>query len=116
MIEITGTNLIELAKKAYELSSPQGLGFLHYQSGSLTDEEAKLLVREEDSFSPLGMDYVRGRAVKLDVIKKGRKLFLSDSWYDHTDDQYKELLSSIGAKSNNLDKHSVACNCAECKD
>jgi hypothetical protein len=32
-IDITGVDMVEFVKKVYELSLPQGMGFLHYQEG-----------------------------------------------------------------------------------
>ena len=42
------------------------------------------------------MDYVNGRACKMMVLKKDDRLFILDSWYDHTEDELCELISSIG--------------------
>ena len=92
MIDITGTDLIKFVKKVYELSQPQGLGFLHYQEGGLSDEEAKTLIKENGNYV-VNMDYVKGRACKMIVFRKNNKLLIQDSWYDHTDNQLKELLS-----------------------
>lgn len=92
-IEITGCDLVALVKKAYALSVPQGMGFLHFKEGNMSDEDAKKIIE-----SPLGvdMDYVHGRAVKFWVKKEGNRLFVQDRWYDHSDDQLKELLQSVG--------------------
>ena len=109
MIKITGCDLIQLAKKAYELSSPQGMGFLHYTSDPLNNEEAKQLIRD-DPF-PLDMDYIKGRSIKLHVRK------IDDYWYDHTDEQYQELLKSIDIDFNfESKKHNIACNCLDCRN
>ena len=114
MIEVTGVDLVKLAKKAYDLSRPQGLGFLNFTPKPLTDEEAGKLVRKDDPLNPLDMDYVHGRSIKLTVSKKGDKLFLKDNWYDHTDYQYRELLESVGVTAPVPTKHNVSCNCIEC--
>ena len=100
MIEITGTELTDVAKIAYALSQPQGLGFLHYEDGNLSDEEAKGLVdaEESDGRIALSMDYVNGRACKLTVFSDEEKLYISDSWYDHTPEQLDRLLDGIGIK------------------
>lgn len=92
-IEITGCDLIALIKKAYALSSPQGMGFLHFKEGGMSDEEAKRIIE-----SPRGvdMDYVHGRAVKFWVKKDGDRMFVRDRWFDHSDSQLKELLQSVG--------------------
>ena len=116
MIDVTGVDLVKLAQKAYELSSPQGMGFLHFAPGGLTEEEAQSLVNKDDRWGPLSMDYVRGRSIKLHVRRDNGKLVLPDSWYDHTDSQYKELLEEVGVEISKAPKdHSVACNCIECQ-
>lgn len=92
-IEITGCDLVALVKKAYALSIPKGLGFLHFQEGGMSDEEAKEII---ESRRGINMDYVKGRAVKFWVKKEGDRMFVRDSWYDHSDDQLKELLQSVG--------------------
>lgn len=101
MIDITGVDLKELAKAAYDLSRPQGMGFLHFEEGALTDEEAASLIQEGsrgDRF-PLDMDYVKGRACKLHVIKEGDKLYINDRWYDHSENDLIELLDRIGVST-----------------
>ena len=94
MIEVTGCDLVELAKAAYDLSVPQGLGFLHFEEGGLSDDEAKSLIKE-DSLSPLSLDYVKGRACKLTVFKDNDRLYINDKWFDHTEGQLAELVSRI---------------------
>ena len=116
MIEITRCDLVKLAIKAYELSDPQGMGVMHYKPEPLTEEDARSLISNDDPWSPLMMDYVRGRAVKLTVIRKDKKLFLEDLWYDHTDRQYKELLSAIDVKVNEFGEHNISCNCNKCRE
>jgi len=115
MIDITGINLVELAKKVYELSVPQGMGFLHYTKEPLTDEEAQALVRIDDKFHPLAMDYVKGRACKMTVYKKNGRLEIRDSWYDHTDRAYDELLKTFGITRGTQREHGCACNCIDCQ-
>src|SRR4030042_6084821 len=98
MIDITGIDLIKFVKKVYDLSMPQGLGFLHFESGSLTDAEAKLFIHEKDPYNIVDMDYVKGRSCKMDIFKKDNKLFINDSWYDHTDEQLQKLLLEFNIK------------------
>lgn len=95
MIEITGCDLVALVKKAYELSTPRGLGFLHAQPGGLTDEQAASLVKA-DSRWPVSLDYVIGRAVKFNVYRDGEKLYTNDRWYDHSAQQLRDLLAHVG--------------------
>jgi hypothetical protein len=116
MIDCTGIDLVKLAQEAYRLSVPQGLGFLHFTSEPLSVEEAKTLVNLEGRSIVLDMDYVHGRAVKLCVRKnEGGTLSLPDSWYDHTDEQYRELLQSVGIGANISAEHGCACNCESCR-
>ena len=95
-IDITGANLRVLVKKAYELSSPQGLGFLHFTPGNdLPDAEVdEILGRRQVS-----MDYVRGRSIKMHVLEKDGKRFIRDRWYDHSLDQLQSLLTAIGVNA-----------------
>ena len=118
MIKITGVNLKEFVKEVYHLSVPQGLGFLHYEPKPLSDEDAIEIVNclEDDSRIVLSMDYVHGRACKMTVYKKGEgegeDIYIHDSWYDHTDKQFKSLLSKFNIELNTDGaKHSKACNC-----
>lgn len=96
MIDITGSNLVSVVKAAYDLSSPQGLGFLHYEDGGLSDEEASHFVNE-GSPVPVSLEYVKGRACKLSVFRQGGKLFINDFWFDHSEDQLLQLIDRIAA-------------------
>jgi len=115
MIDITGVDLVKFAQKVYELSVPQGMGFLHYTSEPLSEEEAKSLVQDNDR-SVLDMDYIRGRACKMHVRKENGKLLIGDSWYDHTERIYDELLNSFDIKRPvSIQEHGCACNCIDCQ-
>ena len=115
-IEVTGIDLVKFTQKVYELSRPQGMGFLHFTPEPLVESEAKQLVQPDDARNLLDMDYVRGRACKMHVWKEGDKWFISDAWYDHTDRAYDELLSAFGIKRTQIDsEHGVACNCMDCQ-
>lgn len=123
MIEVTGVNLAEFAKAVYELSKPQGLGFLQFQEGGLSTAEAEAIVRGDDkhswqksSSSALDMDYVKGRACKMHVHKSDDgKLTIQDSWYDHTDAQFDALLARFNLKREAKPEHSSSCNCDACR-
>ncbi len=118
MIDITGVNLVKFVQKVYELSVPQGLGFLHFDSEPLTNEEAKSLIGKKPIYENiiLDMDYVRGRACKMHVTQDGKKLFIQDNWYDHTDKQLQQLLDAVGIKHEvGQQEHGCACNCGECQ-
>ena len=95
MKKVKKLNLIKFVQDVYSLSSPQGMGILHYQPGNLTDEEATKIIAQctDDERLGLSMDYVRGRACKM-VVWRGKDggYELPDSWFDHTESQYAELL------------------------
>ncbi len=118
MIDITEINLIEFAKKVYELSVPQGRGFLHYTSQPLAGIEAKLLVDifKDDKTLALDMDYIKGRACKMQVFRqKPDKLKISDTWYGHTDRIYQQLLDHFNIQKHADKEHSCACACIDCQ-
>ena len=114
MIDITGIDLIEFVKKTYELSSPQGLGFLHAKDGGLTDEEAKSFINKKGDIA-ISMDYVHGRACKMNVLRKEGRLEIRDTWYDHTDSQLNKLLAHFNIKREGEGEHGCACNCEDCR-
>ena len=115
MIDITGIDLVEFAKKVYELSAPQGMGFLHYTPEPITDEEAKQCIQEEGR-NALNMDYVKGRACKMHVRREDGKLTISDTWYDHTDRIYQQLLDHFNIQKPTEEEHGCACNCIDCQN
>lgn len=96
-IEITGADLVEVAKKAYELSSLQGLGFLHAKDGPLPNADAQEIVdRYASGRIALSMDYVHGRAVKLSVYRDDAgRLYIRNQWYDHSGAQLDALIAAI---------------------
>lgn len=97
-IEISEVDLVLLVKTAFDLSVPQGMGFLQAADEPLTDDEANEILAsfKNDKFDAVSMDYVKGRAVKFHVIRSGDQLFIADTWYDHTDEQLKQLLITCG--------------------
>jgi hypothetical protein len=119
MIDITNVDLIKFVKRVYELSLPQGLGFLHYKTGGLTDEEAKSFIIPSPNSIAINMDYVKGRACKMVVWREGTTLYIRNSWYDHMDEQLRELLISTLPTYKELPKinteHSISCNCLDCQ-
>jgi len=116
MINITGIDLVKFVKKVYELSNPQGLGFLHYNPQPLTDEEAEKYIFKKDNSCIVMMDYVKGRSCKMNVFKNGDIFEISDKWYDHTDNQLKELLNEFNIKLPIFKKHHISCNCFNCRN
>ena len=113
MIDITGIDLVEFAKKVYELSVSQGLGMFHFTPEPLADEEAKQFIHE--GYIALSMDYVKGRACKMKVWNKDGKLTTNDNWYDHTDRTYKQLLEHFNIQIPEEKEHGISCNCMDCQ-
>ncbi len=113
MIDVTGIDLVEFAKKVYELSVPQGMGFLHFTPHPLTDEDARQCI--DDGRSALNMDYVHGRACKMHVTRENGKLTISDTWYDHTDRIHQQLLEHFNIEISADEEHGCACNCIDCQ-
>ena len=116
MIELPDNiDLVKFAQKVYELSSPQGLGFLNFVQDELSEKDAQKMVDISYPRHCLSMDYVRGRACKMIVYNKDGKKCVSDTWYDHTDKQYKELLQAFGVELTSDKDHGIACNCLDCR-
>ncbi len=97
--EVTGCNLIEAVKIAYELSSPQGMGFLHYTPGPLTEDEVKeveLRLIEPTGRVAVRLDYIKGRACKFSILRDAEnRLWVYNDWYDHNSDAAAELIKRI---------------------
>ena len=115
MIDVTGIDKVELVKKAYELSRPQGLGMMHFTSEPLSDEEAKSFIEKDGT---INMDYVKGRACKFNLFVKDGVESLRDEWFDHTDGDYDKLLAHFGISrsgSQEEAEHVPSCNCDDCR-
>ncbi len=96
MIDITGVDLKLFIKKVYDLSKPQGLGFLHYTEGSLMDEDIDNILKHANYNDViLSMDYIKGRACKMVVFKIDDKMWIHDNWFDHSKEQLSILLNTI---------------------
>lgn len=100
-VHFSRSHLPSVIRKAYELSQPQGLGFLHFQPGSIPEGVLNQIV--EQSNKRLGidvhgvyMDYVLGRSVKLGIphSPSDDTFYLIDEgrWYDHSQEAWKELV------------------------
>jgi len=120
MNKITGVDLVKFAQKVYELSRPQGAGFMHFTLEPLSEEDAKSMMIKNpfpgDGQCIMTMDYVKGRACKMQVFKTGEDLFIGDSWYDHTDNQLAELLEAFNIIPPQFGEHGCACNCVVCRN
>ena len=119
MVEVPDENLDDFIRAAYDLSVPLGLGFFHFKDGSLPDEELEFIknnvreVRRNKEYDPkqlipyIDMDYVKGRSIKMHIYINPttlKKYIRGDGkWYDHTEDQYLELLRRAGLTAVNLE-------------
>ena len=85
--------LVPFIKKVYDLSHPQGLGFIHYTNEPLSDADAVALIQPTGRIA-VCMDYVRGRACKMCVFRDYNTgtLHFELPWFDHTRVQEAELL------------------------
>ena len=121
-IDITDINLIVFTKEVYNLSSPQGFGFLHFEEGELTDEEAKEILDtwKNDKQFALEMDYIKGRSCKMVVLRDKDRLFIRTPWYDHTNSQLIKLLRKVLPERElavlKQDPHNPSCNCKICQE
>ena len=99
-----GTTLKQILQAAYNLSSPQGMGFLHFDAGPLSDDDAKEIIDQhyftppnQDGETTMHFDYVNGRAIKLLVIQDAEERYLidSDQWFDHSVAELHTLLAEL---------------------
>lgn len=97
-IRIPTTLVAAVVAHAYNLSRPQGLGFMHYTPEPMTLEEAQQVVDAGGtSFGHtkvgVSLDYVNGRAVKLHIREDVEGYFLEDdgTWFDHGPTLWAEL-------------------------
>ena len=95
-LDVTGVDLRKLIREVYDLSVPQGLGYLHYTKGSLSDAEVDELLEDVGYIHlALCLDYVKGRSCKMNVYKEDDRLYIHKVWFDHTDEQFLELLKRL---------------------
>lgn len=104
MIEVTGVDLAHLVRAAYSPSRPQGLGYIHYQPGDLDDETVRRIIEGAHDHVAVRMDYVNGRSCKFSVFREGERLFIHNSWYDHSDAALAKLLESVGLSADLIKK------------
>lgn len=101
-IDVTDVDLHALAAKAYEMSEPKSAGWLDYRPGPIPALLEKRLVSPHHPVWPINLDYVLGRAVKLQVERHSGGLYLPMHWPDHTIRQYNELLAHVGIHDERL--------------
>lgn len=91
------SKLDAVIRAAYDLSRPQGLGFLQATQGPLDEEALTNIKALGNSQYAARMDYVHGRAVKLTVRRDGDKLYIdADQWFDHWMSDLQELAVRAG--------------------
>ncbi len=115
MLEMGDINLHQFVRDVYELSVPQGLGWLHATSKPLSDEDVEEILGRGDDQIALRMDYVQGRSCKMTLFKENGTYQMNTPWYDHTDKQLQELLSRHEINSDSNTEHGPACNCVDCQ-
>jgi len=76
------------------------MGFLHFKDGDISEQEVKEIIDRfsKDKRIAVDLDYLYGRACKMTVSRSGEGYELPDSWYDHSNSQYNELLKRHGIK------------------
>lgn len=106
-VDFTGCSRLDLVKWAYELSAPKGLGFLAHESGPLPEVDAlEIIGRYPDDHSVvLSMDYVKGRAVKFNLMRRdiysaeflpdGVEWYAMANWFDHSDEAMEALYEEV---------------------
>jgi len=109
--------MVELLKTVYDLSKPQGMGFLHFMTTPMTVEEATKLLNVHRSPRGYHFDYINGRACKFNIFFDGEKHYINDSWYDHTNKDFETLLKKFNLEVPHLKEHeeSSSCNCVDCQ-
>lgn len=95
-IAIPQDKLPDLIRAVYDMSRPVGMGFIHAQPGTLSDDEVASIIKPEGRIAA-SMDYVKGRQCKMTVFRADDgSLSIRDYWFDHSDHQLQQLLATIG--------------------
>lgn len=104
-LDVTGVNLTRLLQFAFKISWPKELAALGFSDPDpgLSDKETHRFIRldrlqecDVKWCEVLHADYIHSRQMKLWVFKLGDKLYMDNSWYDHTAKQYRGLLVCVG--------------------
>jgi len=97
-IEIPSDKLREAIAEAYNLSSPQGLGLLHYREEPLDEQTIDEIMPKSGSDGNIRMDYVHGRSCKFHIFHQEGKHYVRPHWYDHNFSQLERLLERLGVE------------------
>ena len=106
MIKITGVDLVAFVQTVYSLSKPQGYGHFHFRPGTLSEQEAREEINENNPRGiVVNIDYLLGRACKMVVYKDldTKDLYIKNSWFDHSNHDLKVLLNSVGIEFDYLE-------------
>lgn len=105
LVQVTGCDLVVLLKAAFRLSRHQGLGILECVlpgANELTTEEAKNIIEHTSNvIYLLDVDYIKGKAVKLQVFRQNKNdqdWWIDSRWFDHQPAQFTKLMESIGLR------------------
>jgi len=110
-IDITNVDLVEFAKAVYELSD-----HLIPDLDPLTEEEIEQVVIPAPSAFALRMDSIRGVPCKMGAYRNpDGKIHIENTWYDHTDEQFKAILDRFNIEYGELAPHRSTCNCLDCQ-
>lgn len=98
-IAISRDNLPKVIAKAFDLSKPQGTGFLHFKPGDIPEGVLNDILSSADKAEipyrkSIHLDYVEGRAIKLGIYyDEGSQQWQleGDRWYDHSSAAWEEL-------------------------
>lgn len=87
-------NIKEAIAKAYNLSQPQGMGYLHFQPGVMPEDAAKVMAEEAEKKGEIYFDYLAGRAMKIGFkrYEDGWQCNIADGhWFDHSASAVEEF-------------------------
>lgn len=97
-IEIPEDKIPAAVEAAYDLSTPAGMGFVHFKPGPLDEGTRNSLIRSKDLPLTVYMDYVHGRQCKFQICQHEGRFYTHCMWYDHSQEQLVELLNRIGVE------------------
>jgi len=101
-INVTNVDMRTFVTTVYDLSKPQGLGWMHAAAGAIGDDVLAEIMgdfeaaKRAETLTVLRLDHVQGRSCKMTVWRDhDGQLYIVDGWYDHTPDQFAELLNRL---------------------
>ena len=128
-IDVTDVPLETLVRAAYGPSRQHGLGCFdragwrdlsEEQVAEIIDRNKPKELSDGSIYTPhvaVCMDYVNGRSIKFSVKRIGGRHVIHNRWYDHSDDELRDLLERVGIGRDVVDKARAAedAHMAECK-